>query len=86
MLWVKVKVGESVNISGEPLTLLAKNETYVVIEFGGMPYTIPRNIRKQFPNFVFVAGSSNSGLRLGFEAPEHILIRREKLEVKFPAK
>lgn len=80
MLWINVRIGESVLIGDSVLTLLAKNAHSVAISLDGEQHTIPKNTRTEFPTFTLLPGSLSHGLRLGFDAPLTTRIRREKLE------
>ena len=84
MLWLKVKLGESVYVDGEKLTLVSKDRYSILVKFRGEHYSIDRNDRCPFPTFTLHAGDLSKGLRLGFEAPFNIAIRRESLETKLP--
>lgn len=80
MLWIKVKVGEVVYIDEQPLTLIAKDGKSMTVSFAGQRYTISRRTSHKFPTFTLVPGNTDSGLRVGFDAPQSVHIRREKLE------
>lgn len=86
MLWIKVKCGEAVYINDKPFMLVEKQKAKVVVLFEGRKYIVSYDSCLDFPDFIFMPGRTNSGLRLGFEAPRDVRIRRAKLEVKFPAK
>lgn len=80
MLWIKLKVGEAVLIGDEPLVLTYKDAYGVVVTFQGEKVHVDRYSSYEFPTFTLHTGDRIRGLRLGFDAPENVRIRRSKLE------
>lgn len=76
MLWIKVKVGGSVQIGEELLTLLAKDRNSLTIDLNGKEYRLNRTHSYKFKNFTLVTGMPERELRFGIDAPNHIPIRR----------
>lgn len=87
MLWLHVKVGESVHVGDSAVKLIDKNKHGIVVMIDRATYNVPRDTWIEFPQFTLHAGcSSRRNLRLGFEAESHVKIRREKLETRLPTK
>lgn len=76
MLWLRVRVGESVYVGDSKLTLVEKNKLGVTVELDQRLYTIGRNKSRQFATFSLHAGNAGKGLRLGFDAPQNVDIWR----------
>ena len=77
MLWIKVKVGESVSIDKSTLTLIDKSYEGILVSLDGEHYSIDRGEYYRFPTFTLHSGTNPKGLRLGFEAPKSVVIRRK---------
>ena len=76
MLWIRVRVGESVSVGDSILTLVDKSQEGVLVDLDGEKYSVDRDGFYEFPTFTLHAGNKPAGLQLGFEAPQEVRIRR----------
>ena len=80
MLWIKTKVGGSVFVGTSKVTLVFRGRQSVLVSVDGKQYPIARGGHKEFPTFTLHIYSGDKSLKLGFDAPQHISIRRAELE------
>lgn len=80
MLWIKLKVGEAVLVDNEPMQLVFKDTYGIVVSFRGAQVHVDRYSSHVFPTFTLHSGDRSRGLRLGFEAPDSVRIRRSRFE------
>jgi hypothetical protein len=76
MLWIKLKIGEAVFIDNVALVLEYKDSYGIVVKYMGNQVAVKRDSSFNFGKFTLHSGDRHKGLRLGFEAPPEVIIRR----------